>query len=32
LVTDALTAATAKSQNNANTKAQHGMKMIRIKQ
>lgn len=32
LVADALTAATAKSQNNANTKAQHGMKMIRIKQ
>jgi len=30
LVSDALTAATAKSQNNANTKAQHGMKMIRI--
>lgn len=32
LITDALAAATAKSQNNANTKAQHGMKMIRIKQ
>lgn len=32
LVADALTAATAKSQNNVNTKAQHGMKMIRIKQ
>ena len=32
LVSDALTAATAKSQNNANTKAQHGMKMVRIKQ
>ena len=32
LVANALTAATAKSQNNVNTKAQHGMKMIRIKQ
>ncbi len=32
LVGNALTAATAKSQNNANTKVQHGMKMIRIKQ
>lgn len=32
LVSNALTAATAKSQNNANTKAQHGMKMVRIKQ
>lgn len=32
LVADALTTATAKSQNNASTKAQHGMKMVRIKQ
>lgn len=30
LVTNAITAATAKSENNQSTKAQHGMKMIRI--
>lgn len=30
LVNNALTAATAKSENNQNTKAQHGMKMVRI--